>query len=725
MNESRMATWDRRSFMIGGERRLLLSGAVHYWRVPPHQWSSIFHGMVGAGLNCMETYVNWGIHEPGRGVFDFEGIRNLPSFIQQAGEAGLLVILRLGPYICAEVNYGGFPGWLRDVPEIELRTANPQFLECISAWFDELIPRLVPLSYQRGGPIVLAQIENEYGNIAKNYSDSTSYMRFLYEKVRLALPEIPLFICDWERFEWGQPASLLYGINSFHAERELQSHWQHFPTQPGFWVENWTGWYHTFGHVKRWRSIPDLASAVARFIVKGGSAANYYMWHGGTNFGREGMFLQTPSYDFDAPCGESGEMSAKGKVLSDLHAAIRGCETDILSGAPKVLEEGSGRVNYQFGDRIEGTTISMSPWPKELAGLAPEAQACEVRIQKGTSLLFDLVESMRSHASLLSHPLVKSGDIPWWQADFYKNCAVPVRSLSRSDLLSEVGSDWDYVIYEREIHATSARTSVLSFRGISDFARLYVNDHEIALFSLPLKEARGKIDSEDFGRSASIFLKTGKNTIRLLVSNLGMIKGDWSLGYSNMRNERKGIWGDAFLDDQTLDADWYRSAPIEVPHDGAQVWTSLGEASSASRPAWYRCKVPFENETEPLYVNLGTMSKGVAYLGDSCAFRYWSIPQMADAGGMPLLDRHDPTQCFYRLPEHLLKQSRTLILFDEQGVRPDQITFHKARYESCSIEQFAEELYPPMTSTVLAEKPDSTENLTATMTGINITTAGG
>jgi hypothetical protein len=707
--------------MVGDERRLLLSGGVHYWRVPPQLWSGIFKGMASAGLNCVETYVNWGIHEPERGVFDFEGIRDLQSFIRQAGEAGLMVVLRAGPYICAEVNYGGFPAWLREVPGIELRTANPQFLECVSNWFDELIARVAPLVIARGGAIALVQIENEYGNIAKHYPGAAGYMKFLHEKTRRAMPDVPLFVCDWERFEWGQPTSLIYGINSFYADRELEPHWKSFPTQPGFWVENWTGWYNTFGHVKRWRSIADLASAVARFIVKGGSAVNYYMWHGGTNFGREGMYLQTPYYDFDAPCSEHGELSTKGKVLQDLHSAIRRCEADIISVAPEIREHGGGRVDYHFGDSVNGTTVSMSPWPENLAVHAQEGQASQVRIKKGELLVFDLLESISNHASLLRHPIVKSPAVTWKRTEVSQICDFSVKSLSQSDLLSEIGAGWDYVIYQRGIDSASERECRLSFAGISDFARLYVNDKEVPLFALPLIEARGKIDSKDFGRSASIVLAKGKNTIRLLVSNLGMIKGDWSLGYSNMRNERKGIWGDAYLDNQALDTDWYRSGPIVLPHDAAGACKPLGDGGGISRPVWYQCEVPVVTEPGPLYIDLGTMSKGVAYLGDSCAFRYWSIPQMADVSGAPLSGLREPTQRFYRLPEHLLDLSRTLILIDELGARPDKITFHGARYEKCSMDQLAEVLYFPMTSPVLDEKKasDLPKNLTATMTGIN------
>lgn len=163
--------YDHHALIIDGKRTFLLSGAIHYPRSTPAMWSDLMRRSKEAGLNAIETYVFWNLHEAEQGKFDFSGRLDLIKFCQLAQEHNLYVILRIGPYICAETNFGGFPAWLRDVPDIQMRTLNQPFMDAVAKWVRHLVEYVRPLFAPNGGPIILTQIENEYGLLADRYGD--------------------------------------------------------------------------------------------------------------------------------------------------------------------------------------------------------------------------------------------------------------------------------------------------------------------------------------------------------------------------------------------------------------------------------------------------------------------------------------------------------------------------------------------------------------------------
>ena len=165
---STTVNYDHRAVSINGKRTLLLSGAIHYPRSTPAMWPQLMQQSRQAGLNTIETYVFWNLHERQRGVFDFSERLDLLRFCQVAQEQGLYVILRVGPYICAETNYGGFPAWLRDVPGIRMRTFNQPFMREMERWVRMVTDYLRPMFAPRGGPIILFQLENEYNTHCQN-----------------------------------------------------------------------------------------------------------------------------------------------------------------------------------------------------------------------------------------------------------------------------------------------------------------------------------------------------------------------------------------------------------------------------------------------------------------------------------------------------------------------------------------------------------------------------
>eukprot|EP00057_Strongylocentrotus_purpuratus_P019004 XP_011673478.1 PREDICTED: beta-galactosidase-1-like protein 2 [Strongylocentrotus purpuratus] len=164
-------------FVLNGEEVTILSGSMHYFRVMPQYWEDRLRKMKSGGLNTVTTYVPWNLHEQVRGDFDFTGILNVVEFLKVAQKVGLYVIFRPGPYICAEWEMGGLPSWLLSDDEMKVRSTYPLFTEAVTKFFEQLIPKVVPLQYNRGGPIISFQVENEYGS----FGDSTAYMEFVKE----------------------------------------------------------------------------------------------------------------------------------------------------------------------------------------------------------------------------------------------------------------------------------------------------------------------------------------------------------------------------------------------------------------------------------------------------------------------------------------------------------------------------------------------------------------
>ncbi|XP_014318349.1 beta-galactosidase-1-like protein isoform X2 [Myotis lucifugus] len=319
---------DTRSFVVDREHdRFLLdgapfryvSGSLHYFRVPRVLWADRLFKMQMSGLNAVQLYVPWNYHEPEPGVYNFNGSRDLIAFLKEASIANLLVILRPGPYICAEWEMGGLPAWLLRKPNIHLRTSDPDFLAAVDSWFKVLLPKIYPWLYHNGGNIISIQVENEYGSYR---SCDFAYMKHLAGLFRALLgDEILLFTTDgplglrcgslkglYTTVDFG-PADNMTKI--FALQREYEPH------GPLVNSEYYTGWLDYWGQNHSTRSIIAVTRGLEK-MLKLGASVNMYMFHGGTNFGywngadEKGHFLPiTTSYDYDAPISEAGDVTFK------------------------------------------------------------------------------------------------------------------------------------------------------------------------------------------------------------------------------------------------------------------------------------------------------------------------------------------------------------------------------------------------------------------------------
>ncbi|XP_073100943.1 beta-galactosidase 5 isoform X3 [Elaeis guineensis] len=344
-------TYDRKAIIINGRRRILISGSIHYPRSTPDMWEGLVQKARDGGLDVIQTYVFWNGHEPSPGNYNFEGRYDLVRFIKTAHKVGMYVHLRIGPYVCGEWNFGGFPVWLKYVPGISFRTDNEPFKIAMQGFTQKIVQMMKSESLfaSQGGPIILSQIENEYGPESKAFDAAGHAYVNWAAKMAVGLGTgVPWVMCK----EDDAPDPVINACNGFYCDAFTPNK----PYKPTMWTEAWSGWFTEFGGTVRQRPVEDLAFAVARFLQKGGSFINYYMYHGGTNFGRTagGPFIST-SYDYDAPIDEFGLIrEPKYGHLRELHKAIKLCESALVSADPTVTSLGSYEEAHVFSSESGG-----------------------------------------------------------------------------------------------------------------------------------------------------------------------------------------------------------------------------------------------------------------------------------------------------------------------------------------------------------------------------------
>ncbi|XP_030077354.1 beta-galactosidase-1-like protein 2 isoform X4 [Microcaecilia unicolor] len=336
-------------FKLEGKPFRIFGGSMHYFRVPRDYWRDRMLKMKACGLNTLTTYVAWNLHEPARGKFDFSGNLDIEAFIKIAADVGLWVIMRPGPYICAEWDLGGLPSWLLRDKNMELRTTYKGFTEATDAFFDKLIPKLARYQYRKGGPIIAVQVENEYGSYAKdpNYLD--------YVKTALlkrGIVELLMTSDNKDGLSSGSLEGVLATINFQKLEPVLFSYLDTIQSKkPKMVMEYWTGWFDHWGsdhHV----FDADMVAKTIQNVLKTGASINLYMFHGGTNFGFMNGALHfqeykadVTSYDYDAPLTESGDYTSKYFKLRDLFSKFT---EEPLPIPPSTMTKGSyGMVEFK------------------------------------------------------------------------------------------------------------------------------------------------------------------------------------------------------------------------------------------------------------------------------------------------------------------------------------------------------------------------------------------
>jgi len=319
-------------FQFDGKPYQILSGEMHYPRVPRAYWRDRFRKARAMGLNTITTYVFWNLHEPSPGVYDFSGQNDINAYIREAQQEGLNVILRPGPYVCAEWDLGGYPSWLLKDRSLTLRSTDPKYLAAMNEWFARLAKEISPLLLSNGGPIIAIQVENEYGS----FGDDHSYMKAVKTallKSGLARPNTLLYTADGpEQVPNGSlpelPAVINFGTGAkqgFATLKKLR------PEGPFMTGEYWAGWFDHWG--EHHHTTPFAANASEyEWMLRQGYSVSMYMFHGGTSFGfmnganSNGSNYEpdTTSYDYDAPLNESGQPTPKFTAFRDAISHVTG-----------------------------------------------------------------------------------------------------------------------------------------------------------------------------------------------------------------------------------------------------------------------------------------------------------------------------------------------------------------------------------------------------------------
>ncbi len=311
-------------FIKDGKPIKLISGAVHYFRNLPDTWSDIFKKLRAMGCNCVETYCAWNMHEKQKGTFDFEGILDIAKFIKTAGDEGLMVIVRPGPYICAEWEFGGLPWWIQTEEDMEIRCSNPTYIKYFDRYLDRLFQEIRPLLTINGGPVIMLQCENEYGY----YGDDKEYLAYLKEGYLKRGMNVPLFTSDGtnasEMIDGMIPDGLVTLNFGSDVEGRFKDHDALFPDMPKMCMEMWDGWFDAWGdEYHHTTSAEDYAKTVDDMLAKG--SLNMYMFIGGTNFGFtsganhfEKFLPDVTSYDYDALLSECGDITPKYHAIRNV-----------------------------------------------------------------------------------------------------------------------------------------------------------------------------------------------------------------------------------------------------------------------------------------------------------------------------------------------------------------------------------------------------------------------
>lgn len=314
----------KNEFIKDGKPVKLISGAVHYFRNMPDTWEDIFKKLLAMGCNCVETYCAWNMHEKQPGVFDFSGILDIGKFIKTAGDMGLMAIVRPGPYICSEWEFGGLPWWIQTDEDMEIRCMNPKYIMCFDRYLDRLCTEIKPYLVTNGGNIIMVQCENEYGY----YGDDKEYLNYLKEGFIKRGIDVPLFTSDGTSESDildgaidGCLATLNFGSR---VEENFKAHDKLFPESPKMCMEMWNGWFDAWGDEKHHTtSAEDYAKVVDDMLKRG--HLNMYMFIGGTNFGftsganhYEKFLPDVTSYDYDACLSECGDVTPKYMAVREV-----------------------------------------------------------------------------------------------------------------------------------------------------------------------------------------------------------------------------------------------------------------------------------------------------------------------------------------------------------------------------------------------------------------------
>ncbi|XP_061374609.1 beta-galactosidase 1 isoform X1 [Gastrolobium bilobum] len=693
-------SYDSKAITINGQRRILLSGSIHYPRSTPEMWPDLIQKAKEGGLDVIQTYVFWNGHEPSPGKYYFEGNYDLVKFIKLVQQAGLHVHLRIGPYVCAEWNFGGFPVWLKYIPGINFRTDNGPFKFQMQKFTTKIVNMMKAerLYESQGGPIILSQIENEYGPMEYEIgAPGKAYTQWAAHMAVGLGTGVPWVMCKQD----DAPDPVINTCNGFYCDYFSPNK----AYKPKMWTEAWTGWFTEFGGPVPHRPAEDMAFSVARFIQKGGSFVNYYMYHGGTNFGRTagGPFIAT-SYDYDAPIDEYGLLrQPKWGHLKDLHRAIKLCEPALVSGDPTVTRLGNYQEAHVFKSKSGACAAFLANYnPQSYATVAfgnlhynlPPWSISILPDCKHTVYNTARVGSQRAQMKMTRIPI--HGGLSW-EAFNEETTSTDDSSFTVTGLLEQINttrdlSDYlwystDVVINPNEGFLRNGKNPVLTVLSAGHAMHVFINS-----------QLSGTVyGSQEFPKltfSESVKLRAGVNKISLLsvavgLPNVGPHFETWNAGVLGPIT----LYG---LDEGRRDLTWQKwSYKVGLKGEALSLHSLSGSSTvewlqgylvSRWQPlTWYKTTFDAPAGSAPLALDMGSMGKGQVWINGQSLGRYW--PAYKASGSCDYCDYAgsynekkctsncgEASQRWYHVPHSWLKPTgNLLVLFEELGGDPNGI----------------------------------------------------
>ncbi|KAJ8761476.1 hypothetical protein K2173_001609 [Erythroxylum novogranatense] len=703
-------TYDPTAIVIDGSRRVLQSGSIHYPRTTPEV------AIKGRRTGLIETYVFWNYHEPVRGQYYFEGRFDLVRFIKTVKEAGLFVHLRIGPYACAEWNYGGFPMWLHFIPGIQFRTTNNIFKEEMKRFLSKIVNLMKEenLFASQGGPIILAQVENEYGYVEGAYGIAGKlYAKWVAETAVGLNTTVPWVMCQQEDAQ----DPIINTCNGFYCDQFVPNS----DSKPKLWTENYSGWFISFGYPVPYRPVEDLAFAVARFFEYGGTFQNYYMYFGGTNFGRTaGGPLIATSYDYDAPIDEYGYIrQPKWGHLRDLHKAIKLCE-DYLVRSSKPTHQQLGinlevhiyyksttdcaafLANYDSNSdanvTFNGNSYFLPAWS---VSILPD---CKNVIFNTAKIVTQRDISDAPFASNTTSSGILLAKSVW---SWYEEEVGPSRnnSFEAKGLLEQINTTKDtsdFLWYSTSINVNASQENgVLSIESLGHAALVFVNKDLVGF-------GFGNHDDESFSITKKISLNEGNNTVDILsmivgVQNFGpwfdvQGAGIYDVALMDIGNNVMLLSGETWTYQVGLEGEYLGLDNLTQKNSAR--WTQGTYLPVNKSLIWYKTAFLVPEGKGPLALNLTSMGKGEAWVNGQSIGRYWPAYLSPSKGCNDTCNYRgtynafkcqrkcgQPAQTLYHIPRTWVHPGQNLlVLHEELGGDPSKISvLTRTGQEICSI----------------------------------------
>nr|ACP18875.1 beta-galactosidase pBG(a) [Carica papaya] len=703
-------SYDHKAITINGKRRILLSGSIHYPRSTPEMWPDLIQKAKEGGLDVIQTYVFWNGHEPSPGKYYFGGNYDLVRFIKLVKQAGLYVHLRIGPYVCAEWNFGGFPVWLKYIPGIAFRTNNGPFKAYMQRFTKKIVDMMKAegLFESQGGPIILSQIENEYGPMEYELGAAgRAYSQWAAQMAVGLGTGVPWVMCKQD----DAPDPIINSCNGFYCDYFSPNK----AYKPKMWTEAWTGWFTEFGGAVPYRPVEDLAFSVARFIQKGGSFINYYMYHGGTNFGRTagGPFIAT-SYDYDAPLDEYGLVrQPKWGHLKDLHRAIKLCEPALVSGDPSVMPLGRFQEAHVFKSKYGHCAAFLANYnPRSFAKVAfgnmhynlPPWSISILPDCKNT--VYNTARVGAQSARMKMVPVPIHGAFSWQAYNEEAPSSNGERSFTTVGLVEQINTTRDvsdYLWYSTDVKIDpdegflkTGKYPTLTVLSAGHALHVFVNDQLSGT-------AYGSLEFPKITFSKGVNLRAGINKISILSIAVGLP----NVG-PHFETWNAGVLGPVTLNglnEGRRDLSWQKwSYKVGVEGEAMSLhslsgsssveWTAGSFVARRQPLTWFKTTFNAPAGNSPLALDMNSMGKGQIWINGKSIGRHWPAYKASGSCGWCdyagtfnekkcLSNCGEASQRWYHVPRSWPNPTgNLLVVFEEWGGDPNGISLVRREVDS-------------------------------------------